>query len=155
MPEPAYWLIKSDASDYSIDDLQRDRRTAWTGVRNYQARGYLRERMKVGDLCLFYHSTFVPVGVAGVARVYREAFPDRTALDRKSECFDPKATKANPIWVAIGVEFVKKFPRVVPVKTMRKDRKLCGMMVIGRGQKPSVQPVAKRHFARVLTLARR
>lgn len=154
MPHPAYWLIKTEPRVYSIDDLKRDRRTGWSGVRNYQARGYLREKMKVGDLCLFYHATSMPIGVAGVARVYREAYPDRAALDRKGDYYDPKATEDNPIWVAVGVEFIERFPRLLPVKAMRKDRALKGLMVVQRGQKPSVQPVSRKHFFHVLKLAR-
>ena len=153
---PGHWLIKSEPESYSIDDLERDKRTFWAGVRNYQARNFMRDGMKVGDLVLFYHSggdaPGAP-GVAGIARVCREAYPDHTALDKKDERFDPKATKDNPIWMMVDVEFVEKFAQPVSLKAMKAEPKLKDMIVLQRGQRPSVQPVSAAHFQLVRKMA--
>ncbi len=148
------WLIKSEPDIYSIDDLERDRRTCWEGVRNYQARNFMRDDMRVGDRVLFYHSSAETVGVAGIARVCKAAYPDHTALDPKCEHFDPKATKANPIWVRVDLEFVEKFDRVVTLATLRETKGLESMLVLQRGQRLSVQPVDAAHFQRVESLGR-
>ncbi|MCI0363902.1 MAG: EVE domain-containing protein [Phycisphaerales bacterium] len=141
-----HWLMKSEPETYSIDDLKRDKRTGWANVRSYQARNYMRDQMKVGDLVLFYHSGGDEPGVAGIARVCREAHPDPTALDKRSEYFDPKATKGNPIWMMVDVEFVEKLPHPVSLKAMKAEPKLKGMMVLQPGHRPSVQPVSPEHF---------
>jgi predicted RNA-binding protein with PUA-like domain len=148
--------MKSEPESYSIDDLKRDRRTSWSGVRNYQARNFMRDGMKVGDLVLFYHSGDSGgegPGVAGVAKVSREAHPDTTALDKKDPRFDPKATKENPIWMMVEVEFVEKFPHPVSLKAMKAEPKLKDMIVLQRGQRPSVQPVDAQHFKIVRAMA--
>src|SRR6266516_4146075 len=98
-----YWLIKSEGSCYSIDDLKKDKRTAWTGVRNYQARNFMRDGMKVGDLVLFYHSSSDPTGIYGIVKVTSKPYPDRTALDKKDMHYDPKSTEENPIWMLVDV----------------------------------------------------
>ena len=149
-----YWLIKSEPEVYSIDDLASDGRTEWDGVRNYQARNYMRDEMKVGDLVLFYHSNANPPGVAGIARVCSEPHPDATQFDPKSDYYDPKATKDEPRWSLVDVEFVERFEEPVSLETLKADAKaLDGMMVIKRGVRFSVQPVEPKHFARVLALA--
>src|SRR5690606_17593040 len=104
-----YWLMKSEPGSYSIDDLQRDTRTSWEGVRNYQARNFMRDDMRPGDGVLFYHSGANPPGVAGLAKIARAAYPDPTALDPDSHYYDPKATKEDPRWVMVDIEFVEKF----------------------------------------------
>jgi predicted RNA-binding protein with PUA-like domain len=138
--------MKSEPDVYSIDDLARDRRTCWSGVRNYVARNFMRDEMQVGDLVLFYHSNADPKGVAGLAKVCRTAYPDATQFDRKSEYFDPKATRATPRWFMVDVEFVERFPEVVELATIKGTKELRGMMVTQRGARLSVQPVAKEHF---------
>ncbi len=149
-----YWLVKSEPDDYSIDDLQRDGRTCWDGVRNYQARNTMRDSMRVGDRVLFYHSGANPTGVVGVARVCRTAYPDHTALDRKNSHYDPKASKENPIWMMVDIEFVEKFPRIVSLAELKSDSRLAGMPLLQRGQRLSVMPVSPAHFDIVLQLAR-
>jgi predicted RNA-binding protein with PUA-like domain len=141
-----HWLMKSEPEVYSIDDLERDGKTSWTGVRNYQARNFMRDEMRAGDLVLFYHSNAEPPGVAGVARVCREAYPDHTARDPKSSYHDPKATAADAIWMMVDVEFVEKFAALVPLETLRARKDLEGLLVTRRGQRLSVQPVERRHF---------
>jgi predicted RNA-binding protein with PUA-like domain len=149
-----YWLMKSEPEVYSIADLRRDGRTAWEGVRNYQARNSMRDDMKVGDKVLFYHSNAEPPGVAGIAEVVRAAYPDPHALDPKSDYFDPKATPANPIWVTVDLGFVEAFPAVVPLPTLKAEPALAGMEVIRKGSRLSVQPVDPAHFAKVVELGR-
>ncbi len=148
-----YYLLKSEGTCYSIDDLKRDKKTSWTGIRNYQARNFMRD-MKVGDLCLFYHSSSEPTGVFGVAKVVAEAHPDTTQFDKKDEHFDPKATKEKPIWFCPDVEFKEKFNTYVSLSLMKNDKKLNGIPVAKQGMRLSVMPVTKEHFERVVELGK-
>ena len=150
-----YWLMKSEPEVYSIDDLARDGTTSWSGVRNYQARNFMRDDMKIGDLVLFYHSNAEPPGVAGIAKVVRTAHPDLTALDPRSPYHDLKATPENPIWQMVDVGFVAAFKRIVSLDELRADPALAGMLVIKRGMRLSVQPVDPAHFKRVESMATR
>ncbi len=143
-----YWLMKSEASCYSIDDLKKDKNTAWTGVRNYQARNFMRA-MHVGDLVLFYHSngtTKEPTGVYGVAKVCAVAHADETQFDKKDDHYDTKATRVQPIWECVDIAFVKQFKSPVRLDEIKFEPQLSGMMVVQRGSRLSVQPVAERHF---------
>ncbi len=153
MPNTQHWLLKTEPTTYSIDDLARDVRTRWDRVRNYQARNFMRDEMQVGDRVLIYHSTIDPPGVVGVAQVCGAVIGDTTALDPKSEYFDPKATKADPIWLAIEIEFVEKLPRMVPLDELRGAKGLSKMGLLQRGQRLSVQPVTAEEFAIVVRLA--
>ncbi len=149
-----YWLMKSEPSVYGIDDLARDGVTGWEGVRNYQARNFMRDDMQLGDLALFYHSNANPPGVAGIMRVVREAYPDDTAEDEKSPYFDAKwvaAGKPNR-WVRVDLELVEKFAQEVSLQALRADTKLAGLMVTRKGCRLSIQPVEKRHFLRICKL---
>ena len=150
----SYWLMKSEPSTYSIDDLERDGSTYWDGVRNFQARNFMRDDMKKGDLVLFYHSNAKPPGVAGIAKVSREAHPDPTQFDRKSKYYDPKSKKDDPTWWLVDVEFVEKFAEPVGLDVLKQTSGLDGMMVIKRGVRLSVQPVEKKHFDIVRKLGR-
>lgn len=148
-----FWLLKSEGSCYSIDDLKRDGRTAWTGIRNFQARNYMRDAMKPGDLCLFYHSSGTPAepsGVYGIARVASAPHPDATALDPKDEHYDPKHE-----WVCVDVAFVKKLARPLPLAEIKKDKELRTMLVCQPGQRLSIMPVEEKHFKRTVELASR
>lgn len=153
--ERKYWLLKSEPTTYSIEDLKRDGRTCWDGVRNYQARNLMRDEMAVGDLVLFYHSSADPTGVAGVARVCRAAYPDDTALDAKDKHFNPRATRGNPIWMMVDIEVVEQFPAVVSLADLKGAAELDGMLVLKRGQRLSVQPVEKAHFNAVRRMGKR
>jgi len=148
-----YWLMKSEPDVYSIDDLARDGRTTWEGVRNYQARNFMRDDMRVGDRVLFYHSNAEPAGVAGVAEVCEAAYPDPTALDPSSHYFDPGATPENRRWLCVDVRFVAKAPAYVSLDILKAAPRLDGMYVIRRGMRLSVQPVEPHHFAEVLEMA--
>jgi predicted RNA-binding protein with PUA-like domain len=121
-----YWLMKSEPDVFSIDDLERDGTTCWEGIRNYEARNTMRDRMKVGDEVLFYHSNASPPGVAGIARVSREAYPDHFAFDAGSRYFDPKSDPENPRWFMVDLEFAEKLDRVVPLTEIRKDARARG-----------------------------
>jgi len=145
-----YWLMKSEPSVYSIDDLARDGTTSWEGVRNYAARNNMR-RMVVGDLVLFYHSNANPPGVAGIARVSREAYPDHHAWEKKSKYYDPASGKDEPRWFMVDVAFVVKLPRFVPLDTLKTARGLEHMVVTRRGRL-SVQPVTPAEFGIVKRL---
>jgi predicted RNA-binding protein with PUA-like domain len=147
-----YWLLKSEPDVYSIDDLARARRGPWEGVRNYQARNHLRA-MKKGELGFFYHSSCEPPGIAGLLRIHREAYPDATQFDPRSEYHDPKSKQEDPRWSMVDVEFVEKFRELIPLQLLKEDRTLDGMLVTQRGQRLSVQPVAPEHFAHLLGLA--
>ncbi len=149
-----YWLMKTESGSYSIDELQRDGRTAWEGVRNYQARNFMRDEMQVGDAVLFYHSGAEPPGVAGLARVARSGYPDATARDPQSRYFDPKASEEDPRWFLVDLEFVEKFPEIVPLARLRETPGLEKMLVINKSRL-SVQPVAEEEFRIVRTLGRR
>lgn len=139
--------MKSEPDVFSIDHLKKKGRAPWDGVRNFQARNFMRE-MKVGDPVLFYHSSCEPLGVAGLARVAREAYPDFTAWDKKSPYHDPRSTPEKPLWTMVDVEFVEKFPRFVPLDALRSNPALQNMVVLKRGRL-SVQPVEEADFQRV------
>lgn len=150
-----YWLMKSEPDVFSIGDLELERREPWDGVRNFQARNYLRDQMAVGDLVLFYHSNATPPGVAGVARVASAAYPDPSAFDPDSPYHDPKSDPDEPRWWCVDVEFVEKFAKLVSLDALKAAAKadLEGMLVVQRGQRLSILPVEKSHFARVLRMA--
>lgn len=148
-----YWLIKSEPDVYSINALERDGRTHWEGVRNYQARNHLRA-MKAGDLVLFYHSNADPPGVAGLARVCREAYADDAQFDAKSDYYDAKSKREDPRWSRVDVEFVERFLELVPLDVLKSDARLDGMLVRKPGMRLSVQPVDPAHFKRVLRLGK-
>jgi len=141
-----YWLLKSEPDCYSIDDLQRDGTTFWSGVRNYQARNFMRDEMKPGDGVLYYHSSAEPPGVAGLAEVVREGYPDHTALDPEDDHYDPKSTPENPIWMMVDVKFVKKFSGIIPLSELKETAGLEKMMVTQRGSRLSVQPVTPEEW---------
>ncbi len=150
-----YWLIKSEGECYSIDDLKRDRRTPWEGVRNYQARNFMMNGMQVGDLALFYHSNGddkYPTGIYGLAKVVSKPHPDISAQDKKHEHHDPKATKEKPIWYCVDFAFVKKFQTPLTLAQIKSDEVLKHMVVAQRGSRLSISPVSELQFRRIETL---
>jgi predicted RNA-binding protein with PUA-like domain len=142
-----YWLMKSEPSDVSIDDLAKmpDKTVAWYGVRNYQARNFMRDQMKVGDKVLFYHSSCDEPGVAGLAVVSRQAYPDETQFDPKSHYFDPKATPENPRWMNVDVKFVRK-TRLVSIKELRAHPELTNLRILQKGNRLSITPVDPKDY---------
>jgi len=150
-----YWLMKCEPTAYTIDDLARDTRTGWEGVRNYQARNFIRDDMQEGDPVLFYASNADPSGVTGVARIARAGYPDPVAWKRGHKYHDAASTATAPIWYTVDLAFVERFPLVVPLDTLKKTRGLEDMMVIKKGSRLSVQPVTREEFAIVTRLGRR
>lgn len=147
------WLVKSEPSVYPIEALEAEGRTAWTGVRNYQARNFMRDDMRPGDLVLFYHSSAEPPGVAGVAKVLGDAYPDPLQFDSKSEYFDAASSLDEPRWQLVDLGFVERFRRLLTLAELKAEPSLEGMLVLQRGQRLSVQPVDAAHFRKVLELA--
>ena len=148
--------MKSEGDCYSIDDLRRDKRTPWGGVRNYQARNFMRDDMCVGDLVLFYHSNGDkknPSGVYGIAQVASKPHADQTALDSRDDHYDPKSTPEKPIWECVDVAFVKKFAHPVSLDQIKFDTKLAGILVTKPGTRLSIMPVSASHFERIVALA--
>lgn len=150
MAKRGYWLMKSEADVYGIDDLKKDGSTYWEGVRNYQARNFMRDDMKEGDGVLYYHSRQDPPGIVGLARISREAYADPSQFDAKSKYHDPKATEEEPRWVVVDLEFVHKFDGVLPLAELKEDPKLAEMLVAQKGQRLSVQPVEAKHWKHIL-----
>jgi predicted RNA-binding protein with PUA-like domain len=148
-----HWLMKSEPSSYSISDLEREGRTSWNGVRNYQARNLMRDEMREGDPVLFYHSSAEPPSVAGLARVVREGYPDPTARDPESPYFDPRADDDDPRWYMVDIEFVERFAQEVPLQRLRGEPGLARMPLLNRSRL-SVQPVRAEEFERIVALAR-
>jgi predicted RNA-binding protein with PUA-like domain len=149
-----HWLLKSEPSVYSIDDLERETRTYWDGIRNYQARNLMRDGMKQGDLVLFYHSNAAPAGVAGLAVVAREAYPDFTAWDPDSPYYDEKSTPDNPRWVMVDVTFGEKFSRLVTLDEIKAESALQEMVLV-KNSRLSVQPVRPEEFRLISEMSRR
>ena len=148
----AKWLIKSEPDSYSIDDLKRDKKTRWDGVRNYQASNYLKA-MAVGDELLFYHSSAEPTGVVGLAKVSKVATPEEAQFDKKSKYYDPDSSKEEPRWFAPEVSFVKAFKATVTIGELRAEKSLAELVLLKRGSRLSVHPVTEREFAAILKLA--
>lgn len=149
----SHWLFKSEPGAYSIDDLERDGTTPWDGVRNYQARNFMRDDCQPGDPILYYHSNAKPPGVVGLARVASAPYADALQFDEDSKYYDPKATREEPRWQLVDVGFVAKFDDTVSLAALKDDEALDGMLVTLKGQRLSIQPVEERHFHRVLELA--
>jgi len=148
-----YWLMKSEPSTYSIDDLKKDKKTCWDGVRNYQARNFMRDDMQVGDLILFYHSNATPPGVVGIAKVSQTAYPDHTAWDKKSRYYDARSSKDKPVWMMVDISYVKKFSEVLSLGDLKNYPKLSKMLLLKKGTRLSIQPVTKVEFDFICTLA--
>jgi predicted RNA-binding protein with PUA-like domain len=149
-----HWLIKSEPDVFSIHDLAKakGRRTSWEGVRNYQARNFLRA-MRRGDRCLFYHSNATPPGVAGIVEVVREAHSDPSAWDPRSPYHDPRASPENPVWSMVDVQLLEIFSREVPLDELRQVKALAGMELLRRGSRLSVTPVTAAEFRAIVKLA--
>jgi len=146
-----FWLMKSEPDEFSIDDLARAPRktTPWFGVRNYQARNFMRDRMQVGDGVLFYHSSCEVPGIAGIARVASKAYPDASQFDRKSPYYDAKSKREEPRWMNVDVQLVKK-TRLMPLDEMRTHRELAGMRTLAPGNRLSITPVTGKEWAFIL-----
>ena len=149
-----YWLLKSEPSSYSIDDMARERVTAWGGVRNYQARNFMRDQMRVGDRAFFYHSNCEAPGIVGIVEVAAPAHPDETQFDRKSKYYDAASRRDAPRWLNVDVKFVKK-TRLIPLEELRAHKRLAGMRILQRGNRLSITPVDPAEWNYIMKLAER
>lgn len=153
MATKRFWLVKSEADAYSIEDLERDGTTPWDGVRNYQARNFMRDEMRPGDRILYYHSGANPPGVVGIAEVASEPYADPGQFDPGSRYHDPKATREDPRWILVDVRFVERFPRLVSLEEIRGRTELAEMVLVKR-PRLSVQPVTAKEFRTIERMAR-
>ncbi len=149
-----YWLMKTEPDVYSMDDLlaEKNQTCIWEGIRNYQARNFMRDGMKNGDQVLIYHSNAKPPGVIGIAEVVKEAYPDPYQFDESSNYFDPKSSKDNPRWLAVDVKAVKKLDRLISLKELKEVEALSEMRLLQRGNRLSVMPVEKKEFELIVSL---
>lgn len=149
-----FWLMKTEPSVFSIDDLERRGVASWEGVRNFQARNFMRDTLRMGDGVLIYHSSVTPPGVVGLATVCRTGYPDHFAFDKKSPYFDARSTPDKPLWFMVDVQFAARFSSMVTLDMIKANSRFDGMMVIRRGARLSIQPVEKRHYELVCRMAR-
>ena len=152
---PQYWLMKTEPSTYSIDDLasEKSKSTHWDGVRNYQARNFMRDEMKKGDLVLLYHSNAKPPGVVGICTVCKESYPDFTQFDPNDKHFDAKSDPDNPRWFMVDIKLKKKFKQLISLDDLKSIKALEGMVLLQKGSRLSVQPVTRKQFDTIEKLA--
>jgi predicted RNA-binding protein with PUA-like domain len=157
MAERKYWLFKSEPSSYSFANLlnEPDQTAEWDGVRNYQARNFMRDEMKPGDGVLFYHSSANPMAVIGTAQIVREAYPDHSAWDAKSKYYDAKGSPDNPIWLMVDIKAEQEFTRPVTLQEIKQNPKLQNMLLVRRGMRLSIQPVTKEEWDEIVALGNR
>ncbi len=148
----AYWLMKSEPDVYSIDDLKKDQREPWDGIRNYQVRNMFRDQMKIGDLAFFYHSNCKPPAVVGIMSIVSKAYPDPTQFDPKSRYFDGKSDPENPRWLLVDVKYKRKLKREITLSELKEHKKLQDFRLNQRGNRLSVIPVTKKEWDLILNL---
>lgn len=153
--EKKHWLLKSEEGVFSISDLEKapKKTTYWDGVRNYQARNFLRDSIKVGDQVLFYHSNSEPSAVAGLAEVVKEGYPDHTAFDPDDVHYDPKSKKNEPTWYMVDIKHVRTFKKPLSLEQLKTVPALKDMVLLQKGSRLSVQPVSEKEFQTILKLA--
>ncbi|CAV20317.1 MULTISPECIES: EVE domain-containing protein [Vibrio] len=147
----AYWLFKTEPDTFSIQTLRVQKTSCWEGVRNYQARNMMRDDVKFGDLVMIYHSSCKKVGVAGIAKVTREAYPDHFQFDPESDYYDPKSSPDNPRWIMVDVEFVRVTERLIPLATLKAMPELSEMPLVKRGNRLSIMPVTEQEWQAILS----
>lgn len=147
-----HWLMKSEPDTFSIDDLKRRKQEPWDGVRNYQARNFMRDGMRPGDKVFFYHSNCTPPGIAGIAEVATDAYPDPSQFDPKNKYFDAGSSRDNPRWMLVDVKFVKKLKRTITLDELKADSALAEMPLVRKGNRLSVMPVDAAHWKHILSL---
>ncbi len=146
------WLMKSEPDAYGIDDLERDRREPWDGIRNYQARNMMRDDMRIGDKVFFYHSNCKDIGVVGVMKVASKPYPDPTQFDPESNYYDPKSNPDDPRWCLVDVQFVKKLSRTISLAEIKAHPGLDDMILVRKGNRLSIMPVSEDHWKLILGL---
>ncbi len=147
-----YWLMKSEPEAFSIDDLKRKKQEPWDGVRNYQARNFMRDGMRPGDKVFFYHSNCAVPGIVGIATVATDAYPDPSQFDPKGNYFDPASSRDKPRWMLVDVKFVKKLKRTISLDELKADDALAEMPLLRKGNRLSVMPVDAAHWKYILAL---
>lgn len=149
-----YWLLKSEPSTFSIEDLinSKEQTTFWNGVRNYQARNYIRDEIKSGDKAIFYHSNINPPSAVGICEIIKNGYPDFTAFDKKSEYYDPKSSRENPIWYMMDVKFIKRFKNPTTINDIKTNPKLKNMILLKKGNRLSVFPISKNEFEEIVRM---
>ena len=150
-----YWLMKCEPAAYTIDDLARDGRTSWEGVRNYQARNFMRDQMQTGDGVLFYASNADPSGVTGLAEIVRAGYPDHFSWTKGHKYYEDGSSEASPVWYMVDVGFVERFPATLPLEVLKSTKGLESMMVTQKGSRLSVQPATKAEYDIVTRIGRR
>jgi predicted RNA-binding protein with PUA-like domain len=148
------WLMKSEPSEYAIDDLARDGSSSWFGVRNYQARNYMRDSMRIGDNILFYHSTCDKVGIVGLAEVVSLSHADMTQFDPLSKYYDPRSTSDRPIWQCVDVGYREKFVSLLSISDIRQDPTLKDMKILQKGSRLSITPVTEAEYTHIVEVLR-
>ena len=150
-----YWLMKSEPETFSLQDLQNCPNSTdhWDGIRNYQARNFMRDEMSVGDRVLFYHSNAKPPGVVGTAKIVSGAYPDHTAWEPESKYFDPRSTPEKPVWMMVDVQYESAFPEMLSLDQLRDVPALKDMLLLKKGMRLSIQPVKPAEFETILKLA--
>jgi len=149
-----YWLMKSEPGTFGIDDLAKapGKTTSWDGVRNFQVRNMLRDQMHVGDLAFLYHSSCAVPGIAGIMKVSRAGYPDSTAFEPENPHFDPRSTRAKPLWYAVDMSLVKRFRQPLTLSELRRQVALKDMLILRRGNRLSITPVSAKHWHYILKL---
>lgn len=152
---PKFWLMKTEPETYSIQDLAKEKKktTHWDGVRNYQARNFMRDEMKKGDEILVYHSNAKPPAIVGRARVVKESYPDFTSWDKNDKHFDPKSTPDNPRWFMVDIQLIEIFNEPIGLLTLKEIKSLADMVLLQKGSRLSVQPVKKKEYDTILKIA--
>ncbi|QUX96406.1 EVE domain-containing protein [Marinomonas sp. CT5] len=149
-----YWLMKSEPDAFSISDLKRLKRSPWDGVRNYQARNFMKE-MSVGDLIFFYHSSCKPAGIVGIARVCKSAYPDHTSWDKNSAYYDEKSTPDNPRWYMVDVEFVEQWSSTLTLAELKQNPELADMLLTKKGSRLSIMPISQNEWEYINTILKK
>lgn len=144
--------MKSEPTSFSLDDLKRETQSSWDGVRNFQARNFIRDEMRKGDVVFLYHSSCAEPAIVGLARVVSEAYPDHTAWDPTSEHFDPRSSPDRPLWYMVDIAFESTFDRPITLQELKSDSFFNDMLVVQKGQRLSIQPVSITHAQRIIAL---
>lgn len=145
-----YWLMKSEPNEYSITDLEHDGSSSWFGVRNYQARNFMRDDMRIGDRAFFYHSNTKIPGIVGLMKIHSESIVDRTQFDKKSEYFDPKSQEISPRWYCREVEFLEKFDTILSLSVIKSIPELSRMKILQKGNRLSITPLTTEEYTRIM-----
>lgn len=148
----ANWLMKSEPDAYSIDDLKKDKRTHWDGIRNYQARNMMRDDMRAGDNVFFYHSNCDEPGIVGIAKVTGKPYPDPTQFDPESKYYDPKSSEDDPRWILVDIRYVRKLKRTITLAELKQEDGLDGLILTRKGNRLSIMPVSDEHWEHILGL---